>query len=1190
MIMRRLTLILAAFLLNVLNAHSQEWVGADTDFPIKTQKYLVSSSEEEIVVDVKVGGFFRENVATPRGEQFVISATDMASLLETGAPDLPFYPLPVIIGDKAEMMASVLKSEYVDFENVEVAPSKGNFGRDINPDDVPYVYGEAYQQDAFYPAQQLSLEEPYIIRDFRGQNVSVYPYAYNPATKTLRVYTYLRISVKKVSDNGVNPKTATRKSKALSSEFDASYKRRFINYENNSRGFLVDEGEMLVVCADKYMAALQTLVDWKNISGRPTKMVASSETGKDEDLHQYLIDYYKNNPELTYVLLVGEHIDLPAHKMNGGTSDNYFGMLEGDDCYEEVFIGRLSVDDAEDAERQVNKIIYYERDIDETATWLSNGAGIAAKEGTGHFSEYDYEHMDFIRDTLLNYTYTNVSQHYDKINDPTAEDLVERFNEGVGVINYCNHGTVTTWTVTGFSNDNIHKLTNDYKLPFIWSVACDNGAFNHDECFAEAWMRATNPETGAPTGAIGGMFSSILQPWRPPMYGQDEMVAILAEWREGYKHTLAGASCNGNMHILDKIKDETGEETHNTWILFGDPSMMLRTEAPEKMNVSVVPTSLLKGMTSLTVNADTDFGIAAFSMNNKLIASAYVENGTATITFPELVETGKAQIVVMGYNKVTEIIDVNVMPATGAYLVVDTLNINQEDAQVDCDEYIDLTLNVKNIGVGEAENVSLVLSTTSEYVILIDSTETITNIDVDEAMELGKAFRFYVRADVPNNEKINFVLKCADKVGEYETSFNIEAYAPIFALNEISILPNNIVKPGETATLKLSFDNIGNSTAYDVLTELFASSSDIEFEKTTMTTDEVKAGETFFVTTDFTVSSTASLSSMYEVIYSVSSKHNVLKSVYELVIGSITEDFETGDFSSYDWVLANNPWIIDNVGAYEGIYCAKSAIIGHKQYSMLKIDIEVIVAGELKFYRKVSSEQDSDYLAFIVDSRERGRWSGEVDWDIYSYKLSKGKHTIEWRYVKDDEISEGNDRAVIDKISFPPQAVILSLEPVAGLKAKLQENNKLALTWNAVENADEYIVRRDGEIVSTQTETSYYEDVTEGIYTYSVVAKSGDLYSAPAFVIFDPNIKSTENISEFVSEKISLYPNPTSGVIYVNCDRPFDAVVYNYQGQVVMRKYSNEGQIDLSDLTTGVYFLEVRENNNVMIEKIILTR
>ena len=59
-------------------------------------------------------------------------------------------------------------------------------------------------------------------------------------------------------------------------------------------------------------------------------------------------------------------------------------------------------------------------------------------------------------------------------------------------------------------------------------------------------------------------------------------------------------------------------------------------------------------------------------------------------------------------------------------------------------------------------------------------------------------------------------------------------------------------------------------------------------------------------------------------------------------------------------------------------------------------------------------------------------------------------------------------------------------------------------------------------------------------------------------------------------------------MVYIDLENAFDAVVYNYQGQVVMREYNNEGQIDLSNLNTGVYFIEIREGNNVKVEKVIV--
>ena len=292
--MKKLFLFVAMFLMASTFVYAQEWVGVNKNTPVRIQETLVSSSEEEIIVDVKVGGFYQEAVKTPNGSQFVISGEGMASMLIKGAPDLPMYPISMIIGDKAEMEVSIVKSNYTDFENIEVAPSKGNFSRQINPADVEYVYGEMYEQDAFYPASQATLEAPYILRDFRGQNLMVYPYAYNPATKTLRVYTELRLAVKKVSDNGENQKVTRRSNKiSLDTETKASYERRFINFANQSKyDFLVDEGEMLIICVDEYMEAVQPLVEWKNISGRPTTMIGASETGTDEAMKTYVQNYY----------------------------------------------------------------------------------------------------------------------------------------------------------------------------------------------------------------------------------------------------------------------------------------------------------------------------------------------------------------------------------------------------------------------------------------------------------------------------------------------------------------------------------------------------------------------------------------------------------------------------------------------------------------------------------------------------------------------------------------------------------------------------------------------------------------------------------------------------------------------------------------------------------------------------------
>ena len=82
---------------------AQQWTGISKSSPTSPQVTLISSSEKQVVVDFSLGGFNLTEVSTPNGPQQIVSVPKMASMLEAGAPDLPQFPVPAIIGDRAEM-------------------------------------------------------------------------------------------------------------------------------------------------------------------------------------------------------------------------------------------------------------------------------------------------------------------------------------------------------------------------------------------------------------------------------------------------------------------------------------------------------------------------------------------------------------------------------------------------------------------------------------------------------------------------------------------------------------------------------------------------------------------------------------------------------------------------------------------------------------------------------------------------------------------------------------------------------------------------------------------------------------------------------------------------------------------------------------------------------------------------------
>ena len=632
---------------------------------------LVSSADNEIKVEINVNGFNSCNVTTPNGDAVIITNQKMMQMAQAGEPDVPSLVIPVIIGDDALMSVEVVDAQYVDYENVEVAPSKGDFPRSINPEDVPYTYGAMYQQDAFFPNEIAKLDEPYIHRDVRGQNMIVTPYLYNPVTKTLRVYNHFVLTMKNVGVDDRNVMVNRSKSISLDPEFKNIYKSRYINYaESMTRYAAIEEnGELLIICHDAFMTAMEPFVAWKKQIGRPTTMVGTTTTGNTSTaIKSYIENYYASHPNLTDILLVGDVAQIPGVYISAGSGNqNYsgygdvqYGQLAGNDYYNEVIVGRFCCETEAQVTNHVNKVLNYERDLDETATWLSIGEGVSKNEGAGggHYGEADYVHIDNVRDDLLNYGYTEVHRDYQGVTGVTASasTISQHINAGVSIVNYCNHGYETGWGVFSYSNSHVNALTNDYKLPYIISVACLNGKYDRNgDCFAEAWMRATNNSTGNPTGAIGGMFSYISQPWQPPMYGQDEMIDILVEsYSNNIKRTMGGVSINGNMAVLDLGANANyNKGTYNTWILYGDPTLTLRNAVPADMGVSCAST-MTRTQTNFVVNATNGNGaLATLTFNGEILGSAEIVNGSAEISFEAPNTIGSATLTVFGYNKVT---------------------------------------------------------------------------------------------------------------------------------------------------------------------------------------------------------------------------------------------------------------------------------------------------------------------------------------------------------------------------------------------------------------------------------------------------------------------------------------------------------------------------------------------------------
>jgi len=697
--MKKVNLLFFALLFIIINTTAQnQQIIVGQNYVNPNEVTLVAERGTSTTLKFDLNELNLMEVETDYGMAYQITSEKASFILEKGAPEIFYLTAAIIIPDAGASVLDIVYGEYTDFENIEIAPSKGHLLRSVDPTTVPYVKGEVYEQDAFFPGTVATLNDPFIIRDVRGQSLFVYPVQYNPVTKILRVYSELTITVNNTQDAGINELTTQKRHNTVEPAFHGMYNDMFINYSSLSRAFpLGEEGELLVICHPAFMDAMQPYVDWKRTIGRKTTMVSTVTTGTTAAvIKNYILDYYNDpNNNLAYVLLVGDHAQIPTFTFNsqvqgGGPnpagSDHRFGQLVGTDPYIEVFVGRFSAENVAHVQTQVQRTIHYERDLTTNDTWLSNAIGVAANEGgyganhpNGHDGqENDHRHMNNIRTRLLDNGYETVYQEYTNnsgVPNSNATQISSRFNTGVGIGNYCNHGTATSWSLAGgvsYTNTNVNALQNAGKLPYLFSVACQNGRFHTTTCFAEAWMRAT--QGNQPTGAVAVLMATLNLWWAPPMSAQDAFVNICLDlppyytnqtWPNGGDHgirrTFAGAALNATMIMMlrhGSNNNSQSKEDFESWLVFGDPTLQFRTKTPQEMEISHLPLIPL-GSSEFSVNCDANGALCAVSYideNEEVIILGYavVADGVAEIVFDEPVTIpGELTLAVTGFNKVT---------------------------------------------------------------------------------------------------------------------------------------------------------------------------------------------------------------------------------------------------------------------------------------------------------------------------------------------------------------------------------------------------------------------------------------------------------------------------------------------------------------------------------------------------------
>lgn len=623
---------------------------------------VVSSDASLTLVKVTLAGFESKTVQIDGKNYVQLQVPGFSLTDEKGMPELPRanrnFMIPASSTDVRLEIDRVVTQE---FDLGAVAPSKGAIERSQNPENVPYTFASFYRASGLYPLKNVSVGTPFIFRDTKGVNVALRPFQYDAASKRLIVAKEITFALR--TFGGRSSQLFRHESRDGTVELDAGFESMYRSFYLNAghlegdfkpvKNRMSDTGKLLVIYKDELFCGMQQLLNWKIQKGMDVVAMPMSKVGSGYmAVKNAIIADYKAR-KTSYVLFVGDAEHVPFHPGKSGNAnraeaDPLYGVIEGNDAYPELIVSRFSAKNCDGVNTQVAKSLAYETSPEVNGAWYSRGVNIASNEG----SPTDKERAEWLKRMMRGSYYQVVDSFY----DPSASkaNLAKALNEGRGYINYIGHGSETMWVTTGFSNSDINQLNNSMRLPFIVSVACVNGAFAGSlESFGERWLLAGTP--AAPKGAVAVFASSTNQSWVPPTVGQYEITRLLSK---NEMTTVGMLFAHGAVAVLEDASS-TAAQTFETWHIFGDASVQVRTQAPSEISAEI-PSQLTAAGNNYMLKVNEAGITAALSSNGQLLGSAISDkNGMAKISLQNLPQTGtKAMLTMTGFNKMPKMVAV----------------------------------------------------------------------------------------------------------------------------------------------------------------------------------------------------------------------------------------------------------------------------------------------------------------------------------------------------------------------------------------------------------------------------------------------------------------------------------------------------------------------------------------------------
>ena len=278
----------------------------------------------------------------------------------------------------------------------------------------------------------------------------------------------------------------------------------------------------------------------------------------------------------------------------------------------------------------------------------------------------------------------------------------------------------------------------------------------------------------------------------------------------------------------------------------------------------------------------------------------------------------------------------------------------------------------------------------------------------------------------------------------------------------------------------------------------------------------------------------------------------------------IYDGFESGNLYQNMWINdGTNPWEVTMADANTGSYSVRST--NKTMFSTSKISLAVNVATTcvVSYYAKISCFPLNGG-GFFIDNVQHGETLKDiVPWTRYTVSLSPGNHLLEWKYG--NQLTEGDyeNSFYIDDITV---------------------GNAFNIYRANCDGSGQTLIAT--EVINAQYIDNNWVTLPIGQYKYGVSIDGG-------YTIYwsDCIDKDYLSVDENEIADVAVYPNPANDVIHVEmmCESPVQRIdIYDVTGKLMISSIDKE--INVSELETGMYFVNILTEKGVVTKKISIMR